>query len=282
MKCVVCGGSKLKLVEKVNRIFKFKIYKCLKCSLFFQHPVPSKQKLGQLYEKIYKKELNLPLAEEAFEYKDERQENARIKEIEKFIKRGALLDVGASTGFFVSTVNKKRNWKAIGIELSAEAVKKAKQLYSVKLIQGEITDPKIKDERFDVITMHSVLDHIPDIDKTIIAVNKKLKKGGYFIFNVTNVGSFEYKFFSLLLKPFPGFIFEHLYYFNSKNITRLLEENGFKVEKLTSRHHSKLTFPSSRPLIGLATFIPKLFLEYTDIGGNLKYGNILYVYARKI
>lgn len=282
MKCVICGENKIKLIEKVDRVFKFKIYKCLRCSLFFQQPIPSRQKLNKLYEKIYRKELNLPLAEAAFEYKDEKQERSRIEEIEKFMRKGKLLDVGASTGFFVSTINGKRNWKAIGVEISVEAVKKAKQLYNVKLIRGEITNYKIKNESFDVITMHSVLDHIPNIEETIVSVNRKLRKGGFFIFNVTNIGSFEYRLFSLLNRPFPGFIFEHLYYFNSKNITRLLEKNGFKIEKITSRHHSKLTLPPLRPLIGLVTFAPKLFLEYTDIGGSLKYGNILYVFARKI
>lgn len=130
--------------------------------------------------------------------------------------------------------------------------------------------------------MHSVLEHLPNPMGTIKQVNKKLKKGGYFIFNIPNMDSFEYKFFLFLHKDFPGFIYEHLFYYNPQVITEMLEKNGFMVIFITSRHYSTFRLPPKRPLIGWVTFWFKLFLEYTDVGGRLKKGNIIYVYAKKI
>lgn len=279
-KCPICGNSKFESIEKIKGIFNFSVYKCLNCELFFQNPIPCKKDLENFYDSVYKKECNFSLTEKSFQNFNNMQEENRVKKIEKFIRKGKLLDVGASTGFFVS-VAKKRGWKVMGVEYSKEAVRIAKEKFGIFLVNGEITSNKIPNNYFDVVTMHSVLEHLPDLEETVKEVNKKLKKRGYFVFNVPNVKSFEYSFYKMLKRKFPGFIFEHLYYFNPDNIELLMERNGFSIKKMTSRHFSRYNLPL-RPLIGLATFMPKLFLEYSDIGGILKKGNIIYVYAQKV
>jgi SAM-dependent methyltransferase len=129
--------------------------------------------------------------------------------------------------------------------------------------------------------MHSVLEHIPDINPTMKAIRKKLKKEGIFVFSVPNISSFEFFLYKLLRKPFAGFIYEHLYYFTPKSVSILLAKNGFKTLLMTSRHYATLKLPPRRPLIGWLTFPFKLLLEYTDLGGILRKGNIIYVYAEK-
>lgn len=280
--CEVCHGRKFTLIEKVDRVLKFNIYKCKNCGLYFQNPMPGKRELEVLYNRIYKKDYSMPLAEAAFEDYSEKQELLRFRQILKFIKKGELLDVGASTGFFAYYINHQRGWTADGIEYSREAVGKAKKDFRIDLIQGEIGKVKTPHKKYDVITMHAVLDHIPDLAHTIAEVSKKTKNHGYFIFSVQNIGSFEYMIYKFLKKTFAGFIFEHLYYLNEKTISILLLKNGFKIKKITSRQFSPIKLPPKRPLIGLATFVPKLFLEYTDFGGSFKKGNNLYVYAQKI
>lgn len=281
--CVNCQGKRFILIELIKEPpIAFSIYSCSSCGLFFQNPMPSKHFLKNVYKKIYKKQYNLILAEEAFEKKNEKQELKRIQEIEKYRKGGNLLDIGASTGFFLSEVAKKKHWKAYGVEYVKEAALKAKKAFSLDIISGEVNDARLPNEYFDVITMHSVLEHIPNVEETIKIVNNKLKHEGLFVFNVPNIRSFEFYLFKLLHKSFPGFIFEHLYYFNTDVITSFLKRNGFEIITITSRHYSTLRFPSFRPFINWLTFLPKVFLEYTDIGGKLKFGNILYIYAKKI
>lgn len=280
--CEVCFGRKFTLIEKVDRVLKFNIYKCMNCGLYFQNPMPGKMELEALYNRIYKKDYSMPLAEAAFEDYSKKQESLRFRQILKFMKRGTILDVGASTGFFVGYVNLQKGWKADGIEYSREAVRKAKKDFEIDLIQGEIGKVKTPSKKYDVVTMHSVLDHIPDLANTVVEVSKRTENHGYFIFSIQNIGSFEYMIYKFFKKPFAGFIFEHLYYLNEKTISMLLLRYDFKIRKITSRQFSPIKLPPKRPLIGLVTFIPKLFLEYTDFGGSFKKGNNLYVYAQKI
>lgn len=280
--CPICGKNRFIKVEKVSSIVKkFTIVRCTSCGLVLQYPIPNKRDLREFYENIYGGKCNLKSTQEAFLNFDEKQEEGRIKAIERFKKKGKILDVGASSGFFLKKIKEHKNWIGYGIEYSENALKEVKKS-GLNIKVGEITNVDFPDNYFDVVTMHSVLEHIPDLVNTVRAVRKKLKKRGLFVFNVPNISSFESALYKLLNKTFAGFIFEHIYYFTPKSVKILLENNGFEILFITSRHYSRLAFPPIRPLIGIAVFIPKLFLEYTNIGGRLVLGNIIYVYAKKI
>lgn len=276
-KCSICLGEKFSYVDSLG---KSKIYACNKCGVMFQYPFPSKLKLKRFYKALYEGKSMLISTEKAFEKYNKNQEIGRIQEIENFKKGGALLDIGASSGFFLKALSHRKNWNAKGIEISPAAVQKAKQ-NKVDVIRGDIFTGKIKNKTYDVITMHSVLEHIDNPDAHIKEIHKKLKEKGVVVVSVPNVRSFEYFFYKLLHKKFAGFISEHIFYYTPKSITILLESNNFEIKKITSRHFSTLSLPPKRPLIGWLTFFPKLFLEYTDLGGKLLFGNIIYVYAEK-
>jgi len=243
--------------------------------------MPSEKVLKEFYNSVHKRKYGLTSTKNAFFVKKKDQEIKRIKAIEKYASGGKILDVGSSSGFFLSEVKKRKKWIVYGLDSSKEAIEEANARFGLNIIEGTIIDIPFKDSYFDVITMHSVLEHIPNIIETIKTVNKKLKKGGYFVFNVPNIASFEYAFYKTLRKSFPGFIFEHLYYFTPSNVKDIVEKNGFEVSLMTSRNYSPTVFPSLRPFIGIINFIFKLFLEHTDLLGRLKIGNIIYIYAKK-
>lgn len=276
-KCVICSENKFFYVDNIG---KAKIYGCSKCGVLFQYPFPSRLILKTFYKKLYEEKNMLQSTEKAYEEYNKKQEVKRMQDIEKIKKGGALLDIGASSGFFLKAIRDRKNWEARGIELSGIAVKKAQQ-NKVEVIQGDIFSKKIKNDSFDVITMHSVLEHIENPNKQIQTIYKKLKTGGILVVSVPNIRSFEYTLYKIFHKKFAGFILEHIFYYTPKSIKILLEENNFKIKKITSRHFSTLSLPPKRPLIGLLTFLPKLILEYTDIGGKLLLGNIMYIYAEK-
>lgn len=280
--CIFCNTSGFEKIASFKNPFPFNIYKCLECGSHFQWPKPKKTFLKKFYSSLYKGKLGIVSAEEAFFSQDVNQEKKRIQAIEKYKKSGRLLDIGASSGFFLSEVAKNKKWNCFGIEFTKEGVEEAKNLFNLHIKQGEVFDKKFPNNYFDVITMHSVLEHIPDQHEHLEWIYKKLKKGGIFVFNVPNIDSVEHQIFKLFHKQFPGYIFEHLYYYNSKVIYLLLEKHNFKIKKITSRHYSHISLPPLRPIIGWLTFFFKLLLEYTDLGGSMRKGNVLYVYAQKI
>lgn len=281
--CAICQSKKVSPYVEIPAVFgNLVIFKCSACCVFFQNPMPSESDLKKMYERMYATSNCLNSTEKAFAQKDIKQEKGRIREIEKFVTSGKILDFGASSGYFLSELNKEK-WDLFGIEYSSKAVAVAKQSFDLNLIRGGIDKAeKFKDEYFDVVTMHSVFEHLPDPQKALKVFNRKMRRDGLLVLSVPNTSSFEFLLFKLLGRNFPGFIYEHTYYYNQRNISMLLKKNGFRIEKITSRHHSTLSFPRKRPLINFITFFPKLILEYTDLGGEFKLGNLLYVYAKKI
>lgn len=280
-RCTFCKNNNLILIGKFKEVHVFTLYRCAGCGAHFQVPIPSKKLLKTFYENLYKGAMHIESTEKAFLEKDALQEKKRLQAIERYKKGGKILDIGASSGFFLSEVKKNKSWKIFGIEYAKSGVKKALNEFGIVLEHGEIYNSSFPDNYFDVITMHSVLEHVPDQHEYLDWIYRKLKKGGLFVFNVPNIKSFEYMLYALLGKKFPGYIFEHLYYYNPAVVRKMLKSHGFKTQKVTSRHYAHISIPPARPLIGLLTFPMKLFLEYTDLGGKLLKGNILYVYAKK-
>lgn len=281
LSCAVCASNKTTPVKSFSEPYKYSLTRCNECGLVFQHSLPSKAFLKKFYHQLYQHKKGLPSTLNAYEQFHPEQEEARINAIEKYIKGGKLLDIGASSGFFLHQLSKHPNWKGYGVELSISAVKKAKDDFGLEITHGDIFNPHIKNNFFDVITMFSVLEHIPNIHETLDMVYKKLKPNGWFIFTVPNISSFEYAIYHILKKDFPGFIFEHIYYFTPRAVDELLQRHKFTLRYMTSRHYSHLPLPSPRPLIGLSMYTAKLVFEYTGIGGLLQIGNVLSIYAQK-
>lgn len=234
-------------------------------------PIPSNSELKKYYESFHG---------ELEEHENPERELKRLCEIEKYKNGGKLLDIGSGRGFFLNTVKKSGNWKAEGLEISKTGAKYAKKNFGVKTHIGTLTTVKFKPASFDVITMHSTLEHLPNPQKQIKIVSKLLKPGGLFVFNVPNLYSFEYRLAHLIGFTYNPFMIEHLTYFTKPGIITLLNSAGLVPEKMTSHHHSPFEKLSRHPFWFTST-VAKYFLEGTDFGGKLCLGNVIYVYAKK-
>ena len=72
----------------------------------------------------------------------------------------SILDIGSGPGFFLLE-GKRRGWKTLGIDPSKQAVEHARNM-GVEIIEG-LFSPSLVDklDKFDVVHMNNVLEHIP-------------------------------------------------------------------------------------------------------------------------
>jgi len=109
-----------------------------------------------------------------------------LSEIEK-LEFSSLLDVGCGDGRFLFEVEKRfQNKKLLGADYSERAIGLARALSSkVRYVCSDITAGDIS-ERFDVVTMVEVLEHIPlgSVDNFLDAVAKSLAPSGTLILTV--------------------------------------------------------------------------------------------------
>src|SRR5690606_34245369 len=104
-------------------------------------------------------------------------------------RKGSLLDVGTGTGFFLKAM-KSREWEVTGTEKSPQARIFAKEKLNLDLLdhQGLFG---LADQRFDVITLWHVLEHIHRLNENMEAYFRLLKPNGKLIIAVPNRNAFD-------------------------------------------------------------------------------------------
>ena len=76
------------------------------------------------------------------------------------IKNANVLDIGCGTGSFLEYLNDK-NWNTVGIEPNQTAKEKAVE----KGVTCFSETNELESQKFDIITMWHVLEHVPDFNK---------------------------------------------------------------------------------------------------------------------
>lgn len=138
--------------------------------------------------------------------------------------KNSLLDIGAGTGDFLQYA-KKHSWKITGIEPSDKARKKA--LEKGISLHECITD--YMEQKYDVITLWHVLEHIPNLDNQITKLKELLKPDGVLIIAVPNYKSFDAGYYKEHWAAFD--VPRHLWHFSQTSISKLCTQHNFTIEK---------------------------------------------------
>ncbi|MBI5035942.1 class I SAM-dependent methyltransferase [Candidatus Micrarchaeota archaeon] len=246
VKCNLCGADDYRVVyaavDKVSakgeggysaastELLTDQVVQCNKCGLIYLDPRPKSEKVVDDYSN-------------AVDEKYVSQSKGRLRTfekcaefVEKYSKKGKILDVGAAAGFFVHTAQ-KRGWQAEGIEPSKWMVEWGKNNLKANLRAGTLEKAKYPADYFDVVTYWDVLEHVPDPMASLKEANRILKKGGLVVVNYPDIASNLAKAAG---RKWWFLLSVHLYYFTPDSISKMLEAAGFEVVK-TKRHWQKLS-----------------------------------------
>lgn len=135
-----------------------------------------------------------------------------------------LLDIGAGTGDFLVAA-KNRGWTVSGIEPNEEARKRAHEK-SIQLVENFQTLPN---QKFDVITMWHVLEHIPNLSETIQKLHELLNPNGVLIIAVPNYKSYDAQHYKEFWAAYD--VPRHLWHFSQTSIKKLFRD-AFELEKI--------------------------------------------------
>ncbi len=130
---------------------------------------------------------------------------------------GSLLDVGAGTGDFLK-IAKEKGWQVHGMEPN----KNASKLASKKGIELKSTLNDFAGKKFDVVTLWHVLEHIPNLDETILQLSNLVKQDGTLIIAVPNFKSYDAKYYGKFWAAFDAP--RHLWHFSKKSIESFFSE----------------------------------------------------------
>lgn len=140
-----------------------------------------------------------------------------------------LLDIGCGKGIFLN-VAKQDGWNVTGIEPTNRSAEYARNIHNINVIEAGLFESNIASNSFDVVTLWHVLEHLPEPSKVITEVERILAKGGVLVIAIPNIESIQAQFGGgkwFHLDP-P----RHIVHIPAKVLTKLLEKNGFHVEKI--------------------------------------------------
>lgn len=231
MSCTICGS---KTIKQKFRIGKFKINECETCHLVMLDHNFSFAKVKELYKKKYfsNPDYDIGYIDYGAVEKSLRINFAkRAKKIKKSIPKKFLnlLDVGTSTGYFLSEC-RELGISGEGIEISEEASEFAKKQLKLKVHKSALED-FCYTKKFDVITAWDVIEHSAYPRKFLKKIYSLLKKDGHFFFTTGDISSMCSK-----LSGHRWHLFnlpDHLFFYSQKTISQLLENEGFRVKSIT-------------------------------------------------
>lgn len=234
MKCKLCNSEDI--IEKyiIDKFSKdFLIYECKNCNFMFQNT--DVENAYKFYTEEYYKQT------QDYSYIDEREKEhfARyvwkkrfkiLKKLEKTTgKDKNFLDVGCSFGGLMK-VSEENGYKAYGVEVSEYSGKYSKERFGKdRVFIGSIENVKLPEEKFSIVTMIEVIEHIVDPLKAIFNIYNSMKKGGVLLIQTANMSGLQAKLFG---KKYHYFLPGHISYFNHKNLKNLLKEIGFNKIKV--------------------------------------------------
>lgn len=135
-----------------------------------------------------------------------------------------ILDVGAGTGDFLK-VCANNSWNVFGTEPDSGA----RNIASKKgiILQEDLS--KITKQKFDVITLWHVLEHVENLQEYISTLNNLLSNNGRLIIAVPNFKSNDAKHYKQFWAAFD--VPRHLWHFSQSSISKLFASVNMSVDK---------------------------------------------------
>ncbi|HWU89348.1 MAG TPA: class I SAM-dependent methyltransferase [Kofleriaceae bacterium] len=222
--CEVCASPRSRLIfEKLDHRFT----RCDDCGLERISPQPSDETLAAIYGAHYYEAWGLHGNEATVAALKKRTFKYVLDKLPGAPAGTKLLDCGAATGFLLE-VARDLGYEPYGLELSEFGAKEiARKFGADRVFCGELPHaafPSAKPGDFGVITMCDYIEHVRDPRQTLALARKLIAEGGTLAITTPDAGSPSRR---VLGTGWTHYKIEHLFYFNQRNLERLLKEVGF-------------------------------------------------------
>lgn len=249
--CLACGRPTperilaARMIEGLpeNEVFggRLRIVECAECGLRYLNPMPDPRDLPQIYNyDVYEDSTNNnPVLQEHF-----------FQTLTRYSSRlSRVLEIGCGTGEFLAFLESK-GIESAGVEFadSAHRVK-----FKGKLYISRMEDMDIPSASFDGVLLLNVIEHLADPPDVLRKIRRMLAPGGVLLLRHPNSSLFFNRLYRPLIE-FPKFVLhrwlrrrgkktrftvvgfqnQHLFYFDRRSVTRMLEQSGLAVRHFST------------------------------------------------
>ncbi|MFD2573956.1 class I SAM-dependent methyltransferase [Spirosoma soli] len=259
IQCPVCGKDLFRPYMTCKDYLvssqEFTIQQCESCSFRFTNPRPDPSSIGSYYKSdqyISHNDSGSGLINVAYRAVRNYTLRSKLNLINRLNgNAGSLLDVGCGTGAFLQ-ICKSGGWQVMGMEPDDDArrISADKLQIVIKQRLSDFSDTN----KFDVITLWHVLEHIADLNEAVSKLHELLDSRGTLLIAVPNSDSYDAQFFKQYWAAYD--VPRHLHHFTPSTIQQLFQKHNLKLI-------------DKRPMVFDAFYIAMLSTQY--ISGETDY-----------
>lgn len=233
-RCPICNNpvfcNVATCTDHFTTLEEFSIEKCTVCDFIRTKDAPTAKDIGRYYQSesyISHSETSKGVINRIYHIVKKIMLSRKARLVKKSAKldMGRILDYGTGTGMFIQEMQRK-GWHTVGIEKSKEARDFASARHNIHLFEHpQKCDDE--DQRFDVITLWHVMEHIEELDELWKTIDNSLTKNGTLIIALPNCASYDAKHYKGEWAAYD--VPRHLWHFTESTFRKLSVNKGYKI-----------------------------------------------------
>jgi len=244
--CTKAGGMKRGEPKDVINVI------CTRCGLLYNNPQLSEEELELYYsEGGYRKNKNAVENYNDFVAYIKRRKSGNSKLVYNFLKpflkgNSKVVDIGCGIGMVLHEIKRQAGASVVGVEPDKLYVQMAKEYHHIdrmeNILFGEFVEKAKKTkEKFDVVIMRHVFEHLPEPNQSLEDLKSLLKEDGFLLLVVPNAANFK------PTSNLAGLLeFGHLYHYTPYTMHQMLLKHDMKVVKWSDDHRLALQVIATR------------------------------------
>lgn len=178
------------------------------------------------------------------------------------VQRGeSILDIGCGAGLSMMEA-KAFGARVFGVEADPNVRRLANAL-GLDIHIGSLMDVPFPGEKFDLVVLNQVIEHVPAPDRLLLQLHQRLRPGGRIVLVFPNIRSVWCRLFGI--RWINWHIPYHLHHFSRSRFVRMAERCGYRVRRAQSITPNLWTFLQFRTLAyAPQRGIPSPFWRYSQ------------------
>ncbi len=208
-----------------------RVVRCAGCGMVFANPVESAFASGQFYDAIgadyYLSEAKLESDYHPVRFQRE------LRLFRAFCRRGAVLDVGCSTGAFLHRLRRCGDYEVMGADVAGAPLDYAER-QGIEVLRTPFLDHDFGTRRFQAVTFWAVLEHLVDPRAFLHRASTLLIPNGHCFALVPNLRSLAIR---ICGSRYRYVMPDHVNYFSATTLRDFAAREGaFETVALRSTH----------------------------------------------
>jgi len=195
---------------------------CQGCGFGFADNIPDQATFDRFYRDVSRYEYHHLGGNEPDWVHDRLKETADWVQSLVESKSARIADVGCATGGMVKVLLDRGFEHAIGYDPSPGCAEAARRLYGVEVRTRSLSNLCEETDRFDLIMLMGVVEHLCDLGPAISTISARLVDGGLALIGVPDATQFS----KWPNAPFQEFSTEHIGFFSPGSMENLMGRHG--------------------------------------------------------